>query len=120
MDSKPVTSVQRKAPTERGDLKVRNTAVTDTPPDLEVETLRDEIASRSLRMYNSRLKGELEQAHNGRFLAIEPISEKYFLGNTATEALIAARNAMPDANFYMIRIGHRTAHNIGGHVSRNR
>jgi len=60
----------------------------------------------------------LEPQHSGEFVAIEPSSGRYFLGETATAALVAARNAMPDSLFFLTRVGRTSAHKIGGHGSR--
>jgi hypothetical protein len=70
--------------------------------------------------YDSRLRTTLEPDHMGEFVAVEPSAARYFLGQTATAALIAARNAMPESKFFLIRIGSRVAHKIGGHGARIR
>ena len=79
--------------------------------------LQSEVAAASKKIYNERLKNELEPKQNGRYVAIEPHSERYFLGNTGTEALVAAHNAIPDARFYIVRIGHPTSHSVGAKQS---
>ena len=66
------------------------------------------------------LSVQLEPENLGRFIAIEPFSGRYFLGDTGAQALVAARSEMPDRIFYLMRIGYRAAHTIGGHVSRVR
>jgi len=71
-------------------------------------------------LYNTRLRAELESSHSGEFVAIEPSSTRYFLGQTATAALLAARNAMPKSRFFLTRVGRNVAHKIGGHGSRIR
>jgi len=68
--------------------------------------------------YESHLKTTLEPSHAGEFVAIEPSAARYFLGQTATAALVAARNAMPESQFFLTRIGKRTTHKIGGHGTR--
>ena len=70
--------------------------------------------------YNTELKATLEPKHHGEYVAIEPGSGRYFLGPTATAALVAAKDAMPLGHFFLTRIGQSTAHRIGGHGSRNR
>ena len=70
--------------------------------------------------YDAHLKTELECQHSGEFVAIEPFAARYFLGETATAALVTARNAMPDNHFFLTRVGKSTAHKIGGHGSRIR
>jgi hypothetical protein len=81
---------------------------------------REDFIERGKRLYDERLREELEPDNNGRFLAVEPDSEKYFLGDTDVEALTAAREAMPKSLFYLVRVGYKTAHAIGGHAVRSR
>ena len=70
--------------------------------------------------YESQLRTELELSHTGEFVAIEPLAARYFLGHTATAALVAAHDAMPESQFFLTRVGGKTAHKIGGHGSRIR
>lgn len=65
--------------------------------------------------YEMHLKTVLEPYHSGEFVAIEPSSARYFLGRTATAALVCARNAMPDSKFFLTRVGQSAAHKIGGY-----
>jgi len=48
--------------------------------------------------------------HKGKIAAIEPRSGDYVLADTTMEALEQARQRHPDAIFYIVRVGHRTAH----------
>jgi hypothetical protein len=70
--------------------------------------------------YETHLKTTLEPRHAGEFVAIEPSAARYFLGQTATAALAAARNAMPESQFFLTRVGRGVAHKIGGHGARIR
>ncbi len=81
---------------------------------------REDFIERGKRLYDERLRDELEPENTGRFLAVEPESEKYFLGDTDVEALMAAREAMPGNLFYLVRVGYETAHAVGGHAVRSR
>ena len=72
------------------------------------------------RVYTERLQTVLEPEHTGRFVAIEPQTGRYFLGDTGSEALVAARSAMPDSLFFLARIGYPAAHSIGGYAYRTR
>lgn len=78
----------------------------------------DALVEQGQRLYEVKLRAGLEPTHGGRFIAIEPQTERYFLGDTGTAALVAARAAMPHSLFYLTRIGRQAAHSIGGHVSR--
>ena len=46
--------------------------------------------------YEQRLKAQLEPAHNGEFIAIEPDSGDYYLGRHMEDATTAFRAAHPD------------------------
>ena len=70
--------------------------------------------------YENQLKTVLEPSHAGEFVAIEPSAARYFVGQTATAALVAAHKAMPESQFFLTRIGTRTTHKIGGHGTRIR
>lgn len=68
--------------------------------------------------YRQRLASILEPSHVGEFVAVEPDSGRYFLGTTASAALVAAHGAMPNTLFYLTRVGRETAHTVGGHATR--
>lgn len=84
---------------------------------VKTDPLGDDLIDRGRSIYHSRLTSILEPSRVGEFVAIEPDTGRYFLGETATAALIAARAAMPDKLFYLTRVGQETAHTVGGHAS---
>ncbi len=49
-------------------------------------TSQDELVQAAELLYHTRFRSELEPAHNGKFIAIEPTSGEYFLGETLSEA----------------------------------
>jgi hypothetical protein len=70
-------------------------------------------ANSALQIYEERLREPLEASHLHEFCAIEPISGAYFLGQTLSEAGRAARQAYPDRQSHIVRIGHPAAVHIG-------
>ena len=78
----------------------------------------EDLVERGQTEYRQRLASVLEPSHDGEFVAVEPESARYFLGPTASAALIAAHAAMPNKLFYLTRVGRETAHTVGGHASR--
>ncbi len=66
------------------------------------------------KFYEEKLKIVLEPQHNGKFVAIEPYSGKYFLDEDSTQVALKALAEMPDKKFYFARIGYKYAHKIGG------
>ncbi len=80
----------------------------------------DDLAESGQRLYDERLKAILDPEHEGEFVAIEPKSERYFLGQTGLAALRAGRRELPDKLFYLLRVGSDAAYHLGGHGARRR
>lgn len=76
----------------------------------------DEFVKTAEEVYASQLQTALERDHLDEFVAIEPQSGDYFLGETLNEATQAARNSWPDRMTHAMRIGHRAALHFGLHV----
>ena len=86
----------------------------------ETDMATDTLVERGQRVYEEQLRATLEPSHSGCYVAIEPTTGRYFLGDTGTAALVAARAAMPEARFYLMRVGQQAAHTVGGHATRAR
>ena len=71
------------------------------------------VIERAKRIYAEQLQAVLEPQHLHRFVAIEPESGEYFLGNTFDEAVKVARARHPSRLSHTIRIGHRAAFHLG-------
>ncbi|MGH7453365.1 MAG: hypothetical protein ACRENG_18590, partial [bacterium] len=56
-------------------------------------------------IYRRKLKKKLEPKYNGKIIAIEVESGKYFIGDTLGEAGDKARAVFPDKIFFFMRIG---------------
>lgn len=74
-------------------------------------------ADRSKEIYNRDLKVRLEESHPDEFVAIEPESKSYFVGDTFIDAALLARRAHPDRKVFVIRIGHEAAFHFGASSS---
>jgi hypothetical protein len=72
------------------------------------------VIERAKRIYADQLQAVLEPQHTNRFVAIEPESSEYFLGDTFDEAVKSARAKHPSRLSHTIRIGRRAAFHIGG------
>lgn len=71
------------------------------------------VANRAKSLYETELRSILESEHRDRFVAIEPDSGEYFLGDTYGDAVMSARAAHPDRISFVIRVGHSAAIHIG-------
>lgn len=75
------------------------------------------IAEKAKKVYESELKAQLEAEHRDEYVAIEPVSKSFFLGDTFIDAALAAKQAHPDRKSFVIRIGHEAAFHIGASTS---
>ena len=73
----------------------------------------DEIVRQATEFYESELRQTLEADHRDEFIAIEPVSRTYYLGRTMVEAGRQARAMHPDHRSYLMRVGHKSAMQIG-------
>ena len=72
-----------------------------------------ESARQAMAFYERELRAILEAEHLDEFVAIEPVSQTYSLGKQMTDATRQARAAFPDRRTYLMRVGHKTAVQIG-------
>lgn len=75
-----------------------------------------DVARDAKRIYEDRLRASLEEPSLNEFVAIEPISGEYFLGQTVSEAISASREKYPDRLAYAWRVGHKAAIHFGLHI----
>jgi hypothetical protein len=72
------------------------------------------VIGRAKRLYAEQFQAVLEPRHMGRFVAIEPESGEYFLGDTFDQAVKSTRAKYPSRLSHTIRIGQRAAFHMGG------
>lgn len=81
----------------------------------ETARVSEQVSTRGRKIYEEQLKSLLEPGQKGRFVAIEPETGRYFLGDNGAQALVAAHEAMPGDQFYLKRIGFETTYKLGGY-----
>lgn len=81
----------------------------------ESARVRETVITHGQRFYEDHLKFQLEPKYTGRFVAVEPDTGRYFLGETDADALLAAHEAMPESHFYVKRIGFDITHRLGSY-----
>ncbi|MEX2138699.1 MAG: hypothetical protein WD894_05520 [Pirellulales bacterium] len=72
-----------------------------------------EVARKAQAIYERDLRNRLEKSNLNAFVAIEPESGDYFLGETLSEAIQAARAAHPERLPFTLRVGHRSTVKLG-------
>ncbi|MEY3174827.1 MAG: hypothetical protein RLZZ436_2741 [Planctomycetota bacterium] len=75
------------------------------------------VSEAAKMVYDRELKERLESAYRDKFVAIEPTSKAFFLGDTFLAAALAAKQAFPGRTSFVLRIGHDAAFHIGGATS---
>ena len=75
------------------------------------------ISEEAKVVYEVELRHRLEATHRDKFVAIEPTSKAFFLGDTFIAAALAAKEAFPGRKSFVLRIGHDAAFHIGGATS---
>jgi hypothetical protein len=72
------------------------------------------VAERAKRIYDERLRADLETHHRDQFVAIEPESGDHFLADTLDGAVRAALAEHPARLSHVVRVGHPAALHLGG------
>jgi hypothetical protein len=72
-----------------------------------------ELARRARAIYDSKLRATLTTTNADDFVAIEPESGDFFVGETLSSAIQAARAAYPDRLPFTLRIGHESTVELG-------
>ena len=75
---------------------------------------REETARRGQELYERDIRRQVEAGHQGEFAAIDVETGEYALNKddyAATEDLLARQ---PQAQIWLVRVGHATAYRIGG------
>lgn len=72
-----------------------------------------ELAKRGDRIYDEKLKAELEPKHLGEIVAIHVETGDYFLGRDPLEACDKGREKHPGAVFFCRRVGDTPVYRVG-------
>lgn len=72
--------------------------------------------SRNSEAYYNKIKETLEQNSTGKFVALDFESENYWVGDTASDALKAAKVAYPEKLVYLIQVGYPSTFTIQSNI----
>ncbi len=81
---------------------------------MSLSTASQSVAEKARRVYEERLKLQLEAQHFGEVIAVEPESGEYVLGRDLQEVTVARRAKFGTKLVYTFRIGGGGAVKIGG------
>ena len=75
----------------------------------------EEIARLGDEIYEREIRHEVEDAHDGAFVAIDVESGSWALAESELDAAERLRERQPDAiNVWLLRVGYRAIASIGG------
>jgi hypothetical protein len=77
---------------------------------------KEEFARRGDAIYEKKVRPHLKPADEGKFVAIDIDSGSFELDRDELKAGNKLRARLPEAQIWMVRVGHRSVHRIGGMV----
>ncbi|MCY3918591.1 MAG: hypothetical protein OXG38_02135 [Chloroflexi bacterium] len=75
---------------------------------------REELARLGKEIYERDIRQLVEADHHGEVVAIDVDSGNYALGENAVAASEGLRSQRPDAQVWLMRVGHRALYRFGG------
>ncbi len=79
---------------------------------------KEEFARRGDAIYENDVRPRLKPADKGKFAAIDIETAMYEIDRDELKAGKKLRARIPEAQIWMVRVGHRTVHRIGGRERR--
>jgi hypothetical protein len=71
------------------------------------------VSEQAKQLYNTEWKEQFESKYSNQFVAIEPVSKAYFVADTFLAAALAAKEAFPNRQSFVLRVGHPATFHIG-------
>jgi len=78
---------------------------------------KEEFAQRGMDIYEQHIRPQVEEGNKGRIVAIDIETGEYSLGENILLASQALFERNDDAQLWVVRVGHRAVHHIGGRSS---
>ena len=74
---------------------------------------KEEFAQRGQEIYEKRVRPQVEEGNSGRVVAIDIETGEFEMGDDALAASGELLARCPDAQPWLVRIGHRAVHRFG-------
>ncbi len=76
----------------------------------------EEFARRGQKIYERDVRPQIEANNKGKIVAIDIESEAFALGDSVLAATQPLYAQNPDAQIWVVRVGHRAVHRIGSYA----
>lgn len=77
---------------------------------------RTERIQKAEAFFESKLRRKLEPLYMGQYVAIDPDSEEYFVGNSVKEACLSGVKKHPNRKLVCLRVGYPATRFVGSHA----
>jgi len=78
-----------------------------------------EIVQRGKKIYDSKLRQQVEAGNVGKYIAIDIVTEDYEIGEDRLETVNVLYSRVPDAVPCLLRIGYNATDAMGGRLKPN-
>lgn len=78
---------------------------------------KEEFVRRGTDIYEGQIRAQVEEGNTGKIVAIDIETGEYSLGENILLASQALFKRNDDAQLWVVRVGHRAVHHIGGRSS---
>ena len=68
---------------------------------------KEEMEQRGTEIYESKIRSQVEEGNHGRIVAIDIETEAFEMADETLEAVKSLYDRVPDAQPWILRIGHR-------------
>ncbi len=79
---------------------------------------KEEFARRGDALYETRVRPRLDPGDEGKFVAIDIETGDFAIDADELKAGNKLRKRIPDAQIWMVRVGCRSVHRVGGQLRR--
>lgn len=80
------------------------------------EYTKEDVARLGREIYEQDIRSEVEHDHDGRFMAVDVTTGHYELADEELVAFDRAERKNPEGTFFLLRVGRRAAHRLGGRL----
>ena len=74
---------------------------------------KEEFAERGTTLYETQIRSQIEEGNDGKIVAIDIETGSFELSDTIVNATDRLFDRIPDAQPWVIRVGHRTVFRFG-------
>ena len=74
---------------------------------------KEEFAKRGDKIYESQIRSQIEADNQGKIVAIDIETEAFEVAEDILTATTALFERLPDAQPWIVRVGHRSVHRFG-------